>query len=151
MIELQFQRLHRTSQLPSKATEAAAGYDVFAFIRDRDDRSSKLLVPRQNVRAIPTGIALHPPPEHLVMVCSRSGLAKDRCLFVANAPGIIDPDYTGELIILLYNGGFESHYIEDGQRIAQLVVVKLATVSPITVEKMPETLRGPKGFGSTGR
>src|SRR5262249_50907264 len=131
--------------------DEAAGLDLFAFLLDRDGRPSKSLIPGHTVKAIPTGIACKPPSGHVGLVCSRSGLAKERCLFVANAPGVVDPDYTGEIQVLLFNGGPGAQYIEHEQRVAQLLVVALPTFTVLVVDEMPYTERGTAGFGSTGR
>jgi dUTP pyrophosphatase len=71
-------------------------------------------------------------------------------VFVANAPGIVDPDYTGEIRIILFNGGIEPFFIKHGDRIAQLLVVPFAAPSVVEIEGLPETPRGERGFGSTG-
>lgn len=83
------------------------------------------------------------------MVVSRSGLAL-RGIFVTNAPGILDPDYRGEIEVLLYNGGHEAHYVKHGDRIAQLIFAPFTPASVREVEALSETERGAKGFGSTG-
>ena len=100
---------------------------------------------------IPTGLVVIAPPGFYIEVFSRSGFAKDS-IMVANAPGLIDPDYIGEIKVLLYNGGHSSIYIEHGMRIAQLVVKRLDLISYDVEEitSLPRTLRGDSGFGSTG-
>src|SRR5687768_9205745 len=100
MIELKFKRLHLEARLPRNWSAESVGYDVHAHLISETGRMSKTLIPPNNVRNIPTGLLIEPPPGHFVMVCSRSGLTKDFSLMVANAPGIIDPDYRGELRVL---------------------------------------------------
>lgn len=92
---------------------------------------------------------MRPPPGHCIMICSRSGLAT-QSVFVANAPGIVDPDYIGEIKVILHNGGFMPHYIKHGDRIAQALIVPFARVRVALVDELPESERGARGFGSTG-
>lgn len=114
-------------------------------------RSQQIILPPRNVRAIPTGLALFPPLGYFIAICSRSGLAsKNPSIFVANAPGIIDPDYTGEIKVLLYNGGNESVYIKHGDFIAQAVLLNAAgKIKLQETQTVPLTKRGEKGFGSS--
>lgn len=131
-------------------TAGAIGLDVFAFLLTESGRRNNLLIPPGETRNIPTGLLIQPPEGTFVMVCSRSGMAQDS-LFVANQPGIVDPDYRGELKVLLYNGStHESVYIQNEQRIAQLIVLPALFVSCFAVEALSETSRGGDGFGSTG-
>jgi dUTP pyrophosphatase len=101
---------------------------------------------------IPTGLVLRPPEGYYIQVCSRSGLAQ-KSVFVANAPGIIDPDYTGELFVLLHNSGFETQWIEHEHRIAQVILTPIVwTKREVRELKSPPSSngRGEAGFGSTG-
>ena len=84
------------------------------------------------------------------MLCSRSGLAVKRSVFVLNSPGIIDADYRGELGVVLHNAGTEQPYFKKGDRIAQLVLVPVAKIQFDPVAELPTTERGEGGFGSTG-
>lgn len=136
--------------LPKRANDSAVGWDIYAHLLTESGRPSKKMLSQKNTVMIPTGLVLRPPEGHFLQICSRSGLAT-RAVFVANAPGIIDPDYTGELQILLYNGSFETQWVEHGHRIAQLIV------APIVSASLREVLapfivsgRGSAGFGSTG-
>jgi dUTP pyrophosphatase len=99
---------------------------------------------------IPTGIAARPPDGYVILCCSRSSYARHSIL-VANSPGVIDPDYTGEIQVLLYNGGFEPYFVEHEHRIAQLLVVPLANFAIKEVGRLPTTERGELAFGSTGK
>jgi len=83
------------------------------------------------------------------MVCSRSGLAS-RGIFVANAPGIVDPDYTGEIKVILFNGSQEPHYVRQGDRIAQVLIIPFFEPGFAEVDRFPPTERGERGFGSSG-
>jgi dUTP pyrophosphatase len=149
-IKLKFVKMHPAVQLPRNWSAESVGYDVHAFLLNENGRESKALVPPRAVANLHTGLMIEPPKGHFVMVCSRSGLAKQSGIFVANAPGIVDPDYRGELRVLLYNGGFQSHYVQHNDRIAQLVVVPAVSVVIEEVPKLSETVRGEAGLGSTG-
>lgn len=164
MIGIGFKKLHLEAKLPLQATPGSVGLDLYAFIMSETNRPSKTILPPRSVRAISTGLAIEPPKPGgawisendrddklwLVQVVSRSGIAKDFTLFVANAPGIIDPDYRGELKVLLYNGGLSSFYVEHGMRIAQIILVRAEYPVPFEIEELSPSLRGDKGFGSTG-
>ncbi len=92
------------------------------------------------------------PPGHAGLVLPRSGLAARHGIALVNAPGLIDPGYRGELRVLLLNTDREQPFeIAPGDRIAQLVLVQLASAQPLEVDALDETARGAGGFGSTGR
>jgi len=135
--------------LPKNWSEFAAGLDLHAYLLSENNRPNTLLLPARTTRNVETGIAIEVPPGHFGAVCSRSGWAK-HSVFVANAPGIIDPDYRGEIKVLLYNGGIENQYIKHGDRIAQLVIIPFSLTRVIETTKLSETDRGTAGFGSTG-
>lgn len=165
---VKFKKLHPEAKLPFQATAGSLGLDIYAHLLDERGRPNKAIVPPNCVRAITTGLEIEPPQQNyienprwdkmpeleplwLVQIVSRSGLAKDYCLFVANAPGIIDPDYRGELKVLLYNGGHTSQYIEHGMRIAQIILVRAKYATCEEVAELSLSTRGDNGFGSTGR
>ena len=101
--------------------------------------------------ACPTGLAVAIPEGHAGLVVPRSGLARRHGVTVANAPGLIDAGYRGELTVVLVNLGQEVHRIAPGDRIAQLVVVPVALPAPVAVDELPASDgRGEGGFGSTG-
>lgn len=138
------------AKLPIRALPGAVGLDVSAFLLSETGRPMTKAIHQKAVTAIPTGISVEPPNGYFLQVCSRSGLAK-RGIFVANAPGIIDPDYTGELIILLFNGSHETQYISHEHRIAQLVLAPAIFASAQETNSLArQTDRGEEGFGSTG-
>ena len=147
---IKFKRLQEGAKLPIWATTGSIGADLFAHIISENGRQTSTILPPRNTRAISTGLAIEPP--ELIecgwtpMVLSRSGLAL-KSIFVANAPGLIDSDYRGELKVLLYNGGLETEYISHGMRIAQLVLVRTSWFSMLPVDELSTTERG---LGSTG-
>jgi len=138
------------AKLPVRANPQAVGWDVFAFCLSENGRPISRAVHQRSVTAISTGLVVQPPPGFYFQCCSRSGLAA-RGVFVANAPGIIDPDYTGELIVLLVNTSYETHYVAHEHRIAQLILCPIVETELVELDSAPETLgRGEAGFGSTG-
>ena len=102
--------------------------------------------------AVPTGLAVAVPAGHAGLVVPRSGLALRHGVTVANAPGLIDAGYRGELMVLLVNLGAEAYRVRAGDRVAQLVVVPVSAGAAREVAELPpaEDARGPGGFGSTG-
>jgi dUTP pyrophosphatase len=132
--------------LPRYETVGAAGLDLFAAL---PEDAPVGLAP--GARAlIPCGIVIELPPGHEGQVRPRSGLALKHGITVLNAPGTIDEDYRGEVSVLLVNHGERVFEVKRGMRIAQLVVAKTARVTPREAERLGETARGSRGYGSTG-
>lgn len=149
---LLIKRTHPDAKLPYRGTENSVGLDLHAYLVSETGRPSTAIIPPRNTRAIPTGLVVSPPEGFALYLCSRSGLAKERSLFVTNAPGVIDPDYRGELMVLLYNGGTETYYVKHEDRIGQLIALPALIMSMMEIDDLPlNTSRGDKGFGSTGR
>ena len=130
--------------LPSYATALSAGMDLRANIS-----SSVTLKPLERY-LVPTGIYIALPAGYEGQVRPRSGLATKRGITVVNAPGTIDADDRGELRVSLVNLSTEDFIIEDGERIAQLVVARHETVEWEETDSLDETARGTGGWGSTG-
>lgn len=131
---------------PVYATPGSAGLDLCAALD-----GPVVLAPGQRA-AIPTGIAVQLPARDLVgLVFVRSGLAARYGLTLANAVGVIDADYTGEIICPVINHGPEPLRIHPGDRIAQLICLPIAVAAVEFVNELAETERGTGGFGSTGR
>ncbi|MEL7061755.1 MAG: dUTP diphosphatase [Acidobacteriota bacterium] len=135
----------RDLPLPAPATADAAGVDLRAAL------DAPLEIRPGGRVEVPTGIALALPPGSEAQVRPRSGLARRHGLTVLNAPGTIDADYRGEIVVLLIHHGDASVTLERGDRIAQLVVARLQPVRWDEVDALDETARGRGGFGSTGR
>ena len=130
--------------LPFYATEQSAGMDLSAAIGE-----DVTLKPGQR-HLIPTGIAIALPNGFEAQIRSRSGLSAKYGVIVLNAPGTIDSDYRGEIIVILHNHGVEDFTVTPGMRIAQMVI---APVTKVVWQKQVElsiTQRDDKGFGSTG-
>lgn len=129
--------------LPARQTEGAVGYDVCSA------EPELMLQPGQR-RAISTGFRIELPIGMECQVRPRSGLALKYGLTLPNAPATIDPDYRGELKVILWNAGDEPVAITRGMRIAQLVFSRFETPRVAEVDELQETERGSNGFGSTG-
>jgi dUTP pyrophosphatase len=141
--ELPVRRLDPRAVIPARAHPGDAGLDLVAI-------EARELAPGGRA-AVPTGLAVAIPAGHAGLVVPRSGLARRHGVTVANAPGLIDAGYRGELLVLLVNLGEEPHRVEPGERIAQLVVVPVALPAPAEVDTLPESDgRGEGGFGSSG-
>lgn len=142
-MELPFRRLDPTAELPSRAHPGDAGFDLRAAVDVVVEPGGRALVP--------TGVAVAIPEGHAGLVLPRSGLAAQRGLTLANAPGLIDAGYRGELICAVVNlDREEAVSISRGDRIAQLVVVAIPEVEAAWAEELPPSTRGEGGFGSSG-
>ena len=130
--------------LPSPATSGSAGCDLHAAVE-----SEVVLAPAQR-ELVPTGLTIALPPGWEGQVRPRSGLALRHGILLPNAPGTIDSDYRGEVSVILMNGGSEPFAIRRGDRIAQLVVSRVARVEFREVAELPGSVRGSGGFGHTG-
>lgn len=130
--------------LPSYATPSSAGMDVRAKLE------APVVLQPGAYRLIPTGLFAALPAGTELQVRPRSGLAFKHGITVLNAPGTIDADYRGEIGVLLINHGTQPFTIENGERIAQLVLARYERIAWSETENLPETQRGAGGFGSTG-
>lgn len=131
-------------QLPSYATDLSAGMDLRANIDEPIE-----LKPLQRA-LVPTGLYMALPVGYEAQVRPRSGLAIKKGITVLNSPGTIDADYRGEVCVILVNLSNEPFVINDGERIAQMVIARHETVEWSCVEVLGETERGAGGFGHTG-
>ena len=130
--------------LPSYSTTASAGMDLRANINE-----SIVLKPLERI-IVKTGIFIELPVGFEAQVRPRSGLAFKKGITVLNSPGTVDADYRGEVGVILVNLSSEDFIIEDGERIAQMVIAKHEQAEWIHVEILDESERGDGGFGSTG-
>ncbi|GAB3861376.1 dUTP diphosphatase [Hymenobacter terrigena] len=136
---------HSGHPLPEYQTPHAAGLDLRAHLAD----GPVTLRPLER-QLIPTGLSVEIPVGYEAQVRPRSGLAVKHGIGIVNSPGTIDADYRGEIRVLLVNLSNESFVVNDGERIAQLVVAKHETVTWQPVEALSATQRGAGGYGSTG-
>jgi len=142
---VQIKKLRPDAIVPRYMTAHAAGLDLSAAL------DAPIEIAAGARAAIPTGLAIKLPEGYEAQVRPRSGLAREHGITLVNAPGTIDADYTGQVIVLLINHGDRAVRIESGQRIAQLVIAPVVQAELTEVEELPSTERGAGGFGSTGR
>ena len=121
-LQLRYKKLVPDVEPPTRAYGEPAGWDIAAYCISETGRAIQTVLPPRTTRLISTKLVVLPPPGHFLAVCSRSGLAT-HSIFVANAPGIIDSDYRGELKVILYNTGGSRYEFKHGDRIAQLVML----------------------------
>lgn len=139
-MNLRVRRLTHTATLPTRGTAGAVGYDLYA--------SEDCIIPRGARAIVSTGIAMVIPTDCYGRVAPRSGLAAKHGIQVG--AGVIDPDYTGEVKVVLFNHGESDFSILTGDRIAQLILERCETPPVQEVGTLEETDRGAGGFGSTG-
>jgi dUTP pyrophosphatase len=130
--------------LPQYATSHSAGLDLRA-----DIDNAIIISPLQRIM-VPTGIYIELPDGYEAQVRPRSGLAAKHGISIVNTPGTIDPDYRGEIKVILVNLSDTNFTIEPGERIAQMVIARFEQISWNQVEQLSETNRGEGGFGHTG-
>lgn len=144
MERLHVKRLHPDAVLPARAHPGDAGLDLCAV--------EGVELPPAARAAVPTGVAVAIAPGWAGLVVPRSGLARRHGVTVANAPGLIDAGYRGEVQVLLVNLSDAPHLVAPGDRVAQLVLVPVATCAAEWADELPSSDgRGAGGFGSTGR
>jgi dUTP pyrophosphatase len=142
-MDLPFTRVRPEGRLPQRQHPGDAGLDLSAV--------EGVTVKPGERAMVPTGVAGAIPDGHAGLVLPRSGLASKKGLTLANAPGLIDPGYRGEVFCAVVNlDPHEPVEISAGDRIAQLLIVALPDLSPAFVDELPESSRGAGGFGSTG-
>ena len=130
--------------IPTIATQGSAGADLCSIMPET------IIYPGET-KLVKTGINISIPLGYAGFVCSRSGLALKQNVFVLNAPGIIDSDYTGEVGVILHNASDDRFTVKPGDRIAQLLIVKCEHFMFNEVAELKQTDRGDGGFGSTGQ
>jgi dUTP pyrophosphatase len=144
MTQLLFQRLREDAIVPMRAYDGDAGLDLVAC-------EPAEIGPGERV-VVGTGLAVAIPEGHAGFVQPRSGLAAEHGVTVLNTPGLIDSGYRGEVRVILLNTDEETPFVvEPGMRIAQLVVVPIASIGTAEVDQLPATERGGRGFGSSSR
>lgn len=145
MPEVLLKKLKPNARIPSRGSEQAAGYDLYACLE-----APVTIGPGETV-TVGTGITAALPEGYFGACFARSGLARREGLRPANCVGVVDSDYRGEYLIALHNDSGESRTVHDGDRIAQLVILPYLTVTFTETDTLPETQRGAGGFGSTGK
>ena len=146
MSTIRVKKLNENAIIPTYGSTEAAGADLYACL----EADSVTIAPGET-KFIPTGISLEVPVGYGGFIYARSGIACKRGLAPANKVGVVDSDYRGEVMVALHNHGSEAKTIENGERIAQLVLVPYLAAEFDEVDELSDTVRGEGGFGSTGR
>ena len=141
---IKYTKLNEYAQEPTRGSAAAAGYDLYAAIKD------PVKIPAHSTVKIGTGLAFALPNNTFAAIFARSGLATKEGLRPANCVGVCDSDYRGEYIVALHNDTDSEKFINPGERIAQMVLMPYIPMMFEEVESLDKTERGEGGFGSTG-
>ena len=144
-VKIRFRRVSETAHVPTRGSEKAAGYDLYAAIS-----GPVSIAPHETVK-IDTGLQFEIPDGYFAAIFARSGLASKEGLRPANCVGVCDSDYRGNYIVAVHNDSEMTRMIEPGERIAQMVVMPYLCVSFEETASLSDTERGAGGFGSTGR
>lgn len=131
--------------IPEYKTAGAAGADLYALVE------SPVTIPAGKFAMIPTGLFFEIPEGYEIQIRPRSGLAAKNGVTVLNTPGTIDSDYRGEIKIILVNLSDKDFVVNNGERVAQMVIAPVTQVSFTIVDQLSDTERGTGGFGSTGK
>ena len=145
MVKVLIKKLSSEVQLPSYKTLGASGMDLMAFIK------SSITVKPKTSSLIPTGLSIAFSEDYEVQIRPRSGLAAKNNISILNTPGTIDSDYRGEIKVIIYNHGNNDFLINNGDRIAQMILMPVAKIELEETNNLPKTIRGKGGFGSTGK
>ena len=145
MVKILIKKTNKEVITPKYKTNGSSGVDLSAFLE------KKIVIKPNSSELIPTGLQVAIPEELEIQIRPRSGLAAKESIGVLNSPGTIDSDYRGELKIILFNHSKKDFIINNGDRIAQMVLVPILKMEFEEVDSLPDTVRGQGGFGSTGK
>ena len=145
MVKILIKKTNRKVITPKYKTDGSSGVDLSAFL------DKEVVIKPNSSELIPTGLQVAIPEELEIQIRPRSGLAAKESIGVLNSPGTIDSDYRGELKIIVFNHGNKNFIINNGDRIAQMVLVPILKMEFEEVDSLPDTGRGQGGFGSTGK
>ena len=143
-MQINFKRLNSNATVPTRGSEHAAGYDLYAAI------DAPIVIHPHCTEKIGTGLSFELPEHTFAAIFARSGLATKHGLRPANCVGVCDSDYRGEYIVAMHNDSDVQKVIEPGERIAQMVLMPYVEMQFKEIEELSETKRGDGGFGSTG-
>ena len=145
MVKVLIKKLDPAVKLPEYKTEGASGMDLIAFLKETINVKSR------TSSLIPTGLSVAFLKDYEIQIRPRSGLAAKNNISVLNTPGTIDSDYRGEIKVIIYNHGNNDFSINNGDRIAQMILAPVVKMELEETIDLPETIRGKSGFGSTGK
>lgn len=147
-MNIKVKRMSEEAKLPTRGSEKAAAYDVYACLPDKN--ALVTIMPHQTI-LIGTGLRMAPPEGFYVGVYARSGLSSKEGLRPANCVGVIDEDYRDEYIVAVHNDSEVTRFVKHGDRIAQILLQKRYDMDFEEVDELDTTGRGEGGFGSTGK
>ena len=145
MVKVLIKKLDPSVKLPEYKTSGASGLDLMAFIK------VPIEIKPKTSSLIPTGLSVAFSENYEIQIRPRSGLAAKKNITVLNTPGTIDSDYRGEIKVIIYNHGNEKFLVNNGDRIAQMILAPVVKMELEEVNNLPESIRGKDGFGSTGK
>tara|TARA_B100001093_G_C26718214_1_gene966606 strand:+ start:546 stop:983 length:438 start_codon:yes stop_codon:yes gene_type:complete len=145
MVKILVRKLDPSVKLPEYKTDGASGMDLVAFIKE-----PVCVKPKQSC-LISTGLSVAFSNNYEIQIRPRSGLAAKNNISVLNTPGTIDSDYRGEIKVIIFNHGGTDFVINNGDRIAQMILSPVAKIQFEETSDLPQTVRGKGGFGSTGK
>jgi dUTP pyrophosphatase len=145
MVKVLIKKLDPLVKLPEYKTSGASGLDLMAFMKEPIEIKPK------TSSLIPTGLSVAFSENYEIQIRPRSGLAVKKNITVLNTPGTIDSDYRGEIKVIIYNHGDENFLVNNGDRIAQMILAPVVKMELEEVNNLPESIRGKGGFGSTGK
>ena len=145
MAKVLIKKLDPAVELPEYKTDGASGMDLRAFIK------KPIIVKSKTSFLIPTGLSVAFSKDYEIQVRPRSGLAAKNNVSVLNTPGTIDSDYRGEIKVIIFIHGIEDFTINNGDRIAQIILTPVIKMKLEETVDLPQTIRGKDGFGSTGK
>ena len=145
MVKVLIKKLDPKVKLPEYKTTGASGMDLIAFI------DQPVNVKPKSSFLIPTGLSIAFSEDYEIQIRPRSGLAAKNNISVLNSPGTIDSDYRGEIKVIIFNHGNDDFIINNGDRIAQMILTPVVKMNLEETLDLPKTIRGKGGFGSTGK
>ena len=145
MVKVLIKKLDPAVKLPEYKTDGASGMDLIAFIKE------PINVKPKTSFLVSTGLSVAFSENYEIQIRPRSGLAAKNNISVLNTPGTIDSDYRGEIKVIIYNHGNNDFLINDGDRIAQMILTPVIKMELEETSDLPATIRGEGGFGSTGK
>ena len=143
-MKIKIKKLNESAKMPTYGSQYAAGADLYALCEE-----SITIEPHKTV-LIKTGLAIELPVGYAAFIYARSGLASKKGLAPANKVGVVDCDYRGEIMVALHNHSEEAKTVENGERVAQMVIAPYITADFEETDTLTGTVRGEGGFGSTG-
>ena len=143
-MQVKIKKLNENARVPVYSTEFSAGADLYALLE------APLTVKKGETKLIKTGLSMEIPVGYVGLIYARSGLATKKGLAPANKVGVIDSDYRGEIMVALYNQSEVEQTVENGERIAQMVIAPFIQAEFQVQDELTDTVRGEGGFGSTG-